>query len=350
MDVGYKLSAEEFGAPALATLAARAEEAGFAFALVSDHFHPWTARQGQSPFVWAVLGAIAQTTRRITVGTAVTCPTIRLHPALVAQAAATTATLMPGRFVLGLGTGENLNEHVTGAGWPPGDVRLEMLAEAVAVIRLLWQGGVRSHRGAYYTVDNAQLFSLPDEPPAIMLAASHEGATKLAAREADAMITTQPSATLVKHYRAGGGGGKPCYVEITGCWAADEQTARRTAHRIWPLAALADPLFTELAQPAHFEAAFESIGEDLVASNVVCGPDPEVWLEKLRDAERAGHTHACIHHIGPDQEGFLRFWEKELRPRIGAEAPRRIVAVTGRRRAASATAVRPRKNARPRRS
>ncbi|MBY0275257.1 TIGR03557 family F420-dependent LLM class oxidoreductase [Candidatus Binatia bacterium] len=353
IDIGFKLSAEEFSAPALVELAARAEAAGMGFALISDHFHPWTTRQGESPFVWGVLGAIAQATRRITLGTAVTCPTMRIHPALVAQAAATTATMMPGRFVLGLGTGENLNEHVVGAGWPPGDVRLEMLAEAIAVIRQLWQGGVENHRGEYFTVENAQLFSLPKEPPPIMVAASHDGAAELAAHEASAMITTQPSAKLVKHFRENGGGGKPCYVEITACWAADEQAARRTAHRIWPLAALPDPLFTELAQPAHFEAAFEPIGEDLVAANVVCGPDPDAWIEKIREAERAGHSHACVHQIGPDQEGFFRFWEKVLRPRLGAERPRRIIAVADRRRSgrtASGTASRPRKTARPPRS
>jgi coenzyme F420-dependent glucose-6-phosphate dehydrogenase len=319
IEIGYKLSAEEFSARALVALAARAEEAGFTFALISDHFHPWTSRQGQSPFVWSVLGSIAQATSRIRVGTAVTCPTMRIHPAVVAQAAATTATLMPGRFVLGLGTGENLNEHVIGAGWPPGDVRLEMLEEAVAVIRLLWQGDVVNHRGAYFTVENAQLFSLPDEPPPVMIAASKEGAAELAGHEADAMITTQTSAKLVKQFQAAGGGGKPCCVELSACWAEDEAAARRTAHEIWALAALPDPLFTELAQPSHFAAAFEPIAQDLVAQNVVCGPDPEAWIEKIRAAEQAGHTHVCIHQIGPDQEGFFRFWERELRARVGGQ-------------------------------
>lgn len=338
MEIGYKLSAEEFPARELVALAARAEEAGFAFALVSDHFHPWTSRQGQSPFVWTVLGAIAHATSRIRIGTAVTCPTMRIHPALVAQAAATTATLMPGRFVLGLGAGENLNEHVVGAGWPPGDVRLEMLEEAVAVIRLLWQGGVRNHRGAYYTVENAQLFSLPDEPPPIMLAASRSHAAELAARDADAMINTQVSAKLVKHFQASGGKGRPCCVELSTCWASDEAAARRTAHEIWALAALPDPLFTELAQPSHFEAAFEPIGEDLVAKNVVCGPDPDAWLEKIRTAEQAGYSQVCIHQIGPDQEGFFRFWERELAPRLGGDRSRRMVALAARAQRASRTA------------
>ena len=337
IDIGYKLSAEEFSASELTTLARRAEAAGFDFALISDHFHPWTAQQGQSPFVWAVLGAIAQATSRIRIGTAVTCPTMRMHPALIAQAAATTATLMPGRFVLGLGTGENLNEHVIGAGWPPSDVRLEMLAEAVGVIRLLWQGGVQSHRGEYYTVDKAQLFSLPAEPPPIMIAASHQGAAELAARAADAMIATQISAKIVKHFQSAGGKNKPSYVELGACWARDERTARRTAHEVWSLAALPDPLFTELAQPAHFEAAFELIDEKRVAEQVICGPDADAWLEKIRAAEQAGHTHACIHQIGADQEGFFRFWENELRPRLGGDRPRRVVQVGARARRASRT-------------
>jgi len=338
MEIGYKLSAEEFPARELVALAARAEEAGFAFALISDHFHPWTSRQGQSPFVWGVLGAIAHSTSRIRVGTAVTCPTMRIHPALVAQAAATAATLMPGRFVLGLGTGENLNEHVVGSGWPPGDVRLEMLEEALAVIRLLWQGGLQNHRGAYYTVENAQLFSLPDEPPPIMLAASHRHAAELAGHEGAAMINTQTSASLVKYFQAAGGKGRPCCVELSTCWAPDEASARRTAHEIWALAALPDPLFTELAQPSHFEAAFEPIGEDLVAKNVVCGPDPDAWIEKIRNAERAGYTQACLHQIGHEQEGFFRFWENELRPRLAGERSRRMVALASRSQRASRTA------------
>jgi coenzyme F420-dependent glucose-6-phosphate dehydrogenase len=352
IDVGYKLSAEEFSARELTDLARRAEDAGFDFALISDHFHPWTSDQGQSPFVWTVLGAIAQATERIRIGTAVTCPTMRFHPAMVAQAAATTATLMPGRFLLGLGTGENLNEHVIGAGWPPGDVRLEMLEEAIAVIRLLWEGGVKSHRGEYYTVEKAQLFSLPAEPPPIMLGVSHRGAAKLAARDADAMIATQTSAPLVKHFQSAGGKGKPCYVELSACWAVDERAARRTAHEVWPLAALPDPLFTELAQPAHFEAAFELISEERVAEQVICGPDPDVWLEKLRAAERAGHTHACIHQIGSDQEGFFRFWENELRPRLGGDRPRRAIATRAHRasRTSSAQRERPRAASRRRRS
>jgi len=316
--VGYKLSAEEFGARELVAQAARAEAAGFAFALVSDHFHPWSSRQGQSPFVWSVLGAIAQATSTLRVGTAVTCPTMRVHPAVIAQAAATVATMMPGRFVLGLGTGENLNEHVIGEGWPPGDIRLAMLEEALEVIRLLWKGDVQSHRGTYYRVDDAQLFSLPEKAPEIMLAASKPKAAELAGRASDAMITTQIDDRLVGRFAQAGGGDKPRFVELSVCWAKDEARARRTAHEIWPLAALPDPLFTELAQPSHFEAAFSTLTEEQVAENVLCGPDPEPHVAKIRAAEAAGYTDVCVHQIGPEQEAFVRFYEREVMPRLRA--------------------------------
>lgn len=314
--VGYKLSAEEFGARDLVGQATRAEAAGFDFALVSDHFHPWSSRQGQSPFVWAVLGGIAQATTTLRVGTAVTCPTMRVHPAVVAQAAATVATMMPDRFFLGLGTGENLNEHVIGEGWPPGDLRLAMLEEALEVIRLLWQGDVRSHRGTYYRVDDAQLFSLPEKAPEIMLAASKPKAAELAGRAGDAIITTQIDDRLVDRFAKAGGEDKPRFVELSVCWAKDEDTARRIAHEIWPLAALPAPLFTELAQPSHFEAAFSSLTEEEVAENVICGPDPEQHVAKIRAAEAAGYTDVCVHQIGPDQEGFCRFYEREVMPRL----------------------------------
>jgi len=178
-EIGYKLSSEEFDAGALVEYAARAERSGFSFALISDHFHPWVDRQGQSPFVWGVLGAIARATTTLRVGTAVTCPTIRIHPAIVAQAAATAAALMPGRFFLGVGTGENLNEHVVGRGWPAPDVRLEMLEEAIEILRLLWAGGEKTHRGRHFTVEAARLYTRPPVPPAIMVAASKQGAASM---------------------------------------------------------------------------------------------------------------------------------------------------------------------------
>ena len=192
-EIGYALSSEEHRPSDLARNARRAEEAGFSFALISDHFHPWVDRQGHSPFVWSVIGGIAQTTERLRLGTGVTCPTMRIHPAIIAHAAATAADMMPGRFFLGVGTGENLNEHVLGDHWPPADVRREMLEEAVDVIRLLWQGGVQSHYGDYYTVENARLYTLPDELPPIVLAAS--GTKAASSRVASATASWAPRRT-----------------------------------------------------------------------------------------------------------------------------------------------------------
>jgi G6PDH family F420-dependent oxidoreductase len=324
IEIGYKLSSEEFGPAELVRFATRAEAAGFEFALVSDHFHPWTDRQGQSPFVWTVAGAVAQATKRLRLGTAVTCPTIRVHPAIVAQAAATTAALMKGRFFLGVGTGENLNEHVVGRGWPSAEVRLEMLEEAIQVIRLLWEGGTKSWHGRHYTVEDARLYTLPDEPPPLMVAASRPNAAELAARAGDAMINTEVDEDLIGRFQGAGGDDHPCYVEETVCWAKDERQARKTAHEVWALSALGGPLFTELALPSHFEAAFEPITEDKVAEAVVCGPDAQRHVEKIRKAEEAGYTHVCVHQVGPQQERFLEFYEREVFPALGRRrAPQR---------------------------
>jgi len=335
MELGYKLSSEEFGPVELVEYARRAESAGFAFALASDHYHPWVDAQGESPFVWTVLGAIAQATTRLRVGTAVTCPTMRVHPAIIAQAAATTAALMPGRFFLGVGSGENLNEHVVGCGWPAPDVRLGMLEEAIEVIRLLWQGGEQTHRGRYYTAERARLYTLPEKPPALMVAASKPGAAELADRVGDAMINTEVERELVEKFHGAGGRRKPCYVEMTVCWARDEKTARKTAHEVWALAALGGRLFTEIAVPSDFEAALKPITEEQVAEAIVCGPDAKRHLEKIREAERAGYTHVCVHQVGRDQEGFFRFYEREVLPEFGARRGP-VKARRGARRAARA--------------
>ncbi|MEW6270746.1 MAG: TIGR03557 family F420-dependent LLM class oxidoreductase [Thermodesulfobacteriota bacterium] len=356
LEMGYKLSAEEFGASELVEYAMRAEQTGFGFALISDHFHPWTDRQGESPFVWAVLGAIARATSTLRVGTAVTCPTMRVHPALVAQAAATTASLMPGRFFLGVGTGENLNEHVLGRGWPSADERLEMLEEAIEVIRLLWGGKLETHRGKHFTVDHARLYSLPEKPPEIMVAASQPLAAQLAGRLGDALITTAPDEKIKREFEKAGGRGKPAYIEIAVCVDEDEARARRTAHETWSLAALEGPLMTELALPEHFEAAFKPIREEQVAQAVVCGADPAKHLEKIGEARDAGFTRVCVHQVGPDQERFFAFYEREVLPRLGgrpagrrggaAERPRqparagRVEAAPARKKAAAAGAAR----------
>src|SRR3954449_8437096 len=209
MELGYAFSSEEHSPASLVGQARAAEEAGFGFGLISDHIHPWVDAQGHSAFVWSVIGAIAQTTDRFRIGTGVTCPTMRIHPAIIAHAAATCACLMPGRFFLGVGTGENLNEHVLGARWPAPDERLEMLEEAVEVIRLLWQGGEQTHRGRHYTVDHARIYDVPDEPPEIYVAAAQPLAAKLAGRVGDGLISVAPDDDVISAFEEGGGGGKP---------------------------------------------------------------------------------------------------------------------------------------------
>ena len=315
-EFGYKLCSEEHGPRDLVRFAATAEETGFDFAAISDHFHPWTDSEGESPFVWGVLGAISEATERIAVGTTVTCPTIRTHPAIVAQAAATAAALLPGRFFLGLGTGENLNEHVLGDPWPEGAVRHDMLVEAIEVIRLLWQGGYQSHHGRFYTVEQARLYTLPDEPPPIMVAAGKPKAAQLAAGE-DGLIGTSPDKELLAEFEAAGGGDKPRVGQMTVCWATDEASARRTALEWWPNAALPGELGQELALPRHFEQAAQLVTEDDVAEKVVCGPDPAKHLELIERFAGAGFDHVYVHQVGPDQEGFLDFYAREILEQAG---------------------------------
>jgi coenzyme F420-dependent glucose-6-phosphate dehydrogenase len=325
VDFGYALSSEEHGPSDLVRNATAAEEAGFTFALVSDHFHPWIERQPHSPFVWSVLAGIGQATDRLQIGTGVTCPILRIHPAIIAQAAATTAVMLEGRFFLGLGTGENLNEHILGQAWPEWDVRAEMLEEAVTVIRALWTGEITSHRGRHYTVQNAKLFTLPDEPPRIHVAAGGPRMAELAGRIGDGFIGTGPDADLLTTYRQAGGDG-PRYGQVTMCWAASEQEARRTAHEWWPNAALKGEVSQELPNPAQFSDLVKIVSEDQVAEAVSCGPDPEVHLTKIRAYIDAGYDHVYLHQVGPDQAGFLRFAERELLPAL---RPARASAAAG---------------------
>jgi coenzyme F420-dependent glucose-6-phosphate dehydrogenase len=314
-ELGYALSSEEHPPNDLVRNARLAEEAGCSFALISDHYHPWVDAQGHSPMVWPVIGAIAQATERLRLGTGVTCPTILIHPAVIAQAAATCAAMMPGRFFLGVGSGENLNEHILGDKWPTPDVRLEMLEEAIAVIRMLWEGGYQTFRGGYYTVEQARLYTLPEEPPQIAVAAAKPLAVDLAGRSGDALISTAPDGSLVQSYRDAGGNG-PCYGQLTLCWAATEEEAKQTAHRVWPNAGLGGDLSQELALPLHFEQAVQNVTPDEIAEAMPCGPDVDRVVEQVREYERAGFDHVYLHQIGPDQEGFLRALRDDVAPRL----------------------------------
>jgi G6PDH family F420-dependent oxidoreductase len=303
MKLGYFLSSEENGPAELVRQAKLAEEAGFHALWISDHFHPWIDEQGHSPFVWSVIGALSEATSlRVTTG--VTCPTVRVHPAIIAQAAATSAVMLEGGFQLGVGSGEALNEHITGARWPAIEQRLEMLEEAVGVIRELWKGGSRDHLGKHYTVENARIYDLPDEPPPILVSGFGPKATELAARIGDGYCTTSPDPELIGLYRREGGRG-PVQAGTKVCFASDEGEARKIAHRIWPNEQLPGELAQVLPAPAHFEQASELVTEDMVAETVPCGPDLDQALETFEEYAEAGVDELFVQNIGPYQEEFF---------------------------------------------
>jgi G6PDH family F420-dependent oxidoreductase len=241
---------------------------------------------------------------------------MRIHPAIIAQAAATSAAMMPGRFFLGVGTGENLNEHILGHRWPPHDIRLAKLEEAVEVIRLLWQGETCTHRGQHYTVENARIYTLPDELPPIMVAASGQHAAEVAGRIGDGLINVAPVEDIVERFQAAGGSGKPRYGQLTVCWAQDETTARRIAYEHWPNSGVQGELSQELPSPAFFEQAAKMVREEDVAQKMACGPDPERHIEHIKAFAESGYDHVYIHQIGPDQEGFFQFYERHVLPKL----------------------------------
>lgn len=312
--LGYAISSEEHHPMDIVHHAKRAEEVGFTYALISDHFHPWIDEQGHSPFVWAVLGGIAQATTTLQIGTGVTCPMIRTHPAIIAQAAATVATMMPGRFFLGLGTGENLNEHIFADRWPAYEVRAEMFEEAIYVIRLLWQGGMQSHYGKHYTVENARIYTLPETPPLIMIAAAGAESAELAGRIGDGVINTAPDADVIKSFVDGSSDPRPKYGKLTVCWAKTVAEARATAYRYWPTAGLKGTLSQELPNPSDFESAAKMVTEDDVAEALICSNDPDAHLKGIQEFVDAGFDHVYVHQVGPDQEGFFKFYQQHILP------------------------------------
>jgi G6PDH family F420-dependent oxidoreductase len=316
LQLGYAISSEEHHPNDLIRYAKQAEETGFTFALISDHYHPWVSAQGHSPFVWGVIGGIAQTTRNLRLGTGVTCPTIRIHPAVIAQAAATAAAMMDGRFFLGVGTGENLNEHITGQRWPPYDIRSEMLEEAVDVMRTLWQGKNTTFRGDYYIVEDARIYTLPNNPLEIMLAASGPKAASLAGQLGDGLISTSPDTAVVQNFEEAGGKGKPRYGQITVCWANSEEEALDTVERLWPNSGLKGELSQELRTVTHFEQAAKMIKREDLAKSIICGPDADKHIKGIQEFVDAGFDHVYIHQIGPDQEGFFRFYSRQVMPRF----------------------------------
>ena len=316
MEIGYFLASEEYGPRELVEQARRASAAGWDELMVSDHYHPWIDAQGHSPFVWGLIGAIAAAAPSVTVTTGVTCPTLRIHPAVLAQATATASLLLEGRFRFGVGSGENLNEHVLGDDWPDTDTRLDMLEEAVAVIRELWGGEQVSHSGEHYVVRNARIYDAPAEPPPVLVSGFGPKSASLAGRIGDGFVCAQPSAELLEQFRSAGGAGKPSYNGLKVCYGPDEAEAVRLVHRTWPNQSLPGELAQELPSPTHFEQACELVTEEMVAEGVPCGPDPERFVAAVKEFESAGYDVLYLQQIGPDQQGFLDFFEREVRPRL----------------------------------
>jgi coenzyme F420-dependent glucose-6-phosphate dehydrogenase len=316
MELGYALSSEEHSPSDLVRHARAAEDAGFGFGLISDHIHPWVDAQGHSAFVWAVIGGIAHATERFRIGTGVTCPLIRIHPAIVAHAAATCACLMPGRFFLGIGTGENLNEHVLGAKWPAPDERLKMLEEAVEVMRLLWQGDYQTHRGKHYTIENLRIFDLPKEPIELAVAAMQPQAAELAGRIGDSLINVAPKEEIVQKFEDGGGKGKPKYGQVTVCYAESKEHAKKTAFEIWPNALVEGSASQELPLPSDFEELTKDREAGELDDKLVLGSDVDEYVAEIEEYDKAGYTHVYVHQIGPNQKGFLEFARRELLPRL----------------------------------
>ena len=315
VEIGMTLSSEEHAPEDLVALAVDAERSGFDFVSISDHYHPWIDAQGHAGFVWAVLGAIAQATDAIEVAVGVTCPTTRIHPAILAQATATTARLLPGRFVWGVGSGEALNEQILGDPWPPADVRIEMLEEAIEVVRKLWQGDSVTHRGRHYTVEDARIYDPPPSEVPIVVSAFGPEAAEMAARAGDGLWVTGADPKAISVFTKAGGAG-PVYSQLGVCWAATVEEAVDTAHRVWPNTRVPGQLNQDLRTPAHFEQAVEIVTPEMVAADVLCGPDPGPVIAAIDEAVDAGVDHVYLHQIGPDQAGFLRFWSDDLVPEV----------------------------------
>jgi G6PDH family F420-dependent oxidoreductase len=320
VQIGYKLATEAFGPNEIIRQAIRAEEVGFDFVDISDHFHPWLESQGHSPFAWTVFGAVAARTHRIGLVTGVTCPIMRYHPAIIAQAAATLAIISGGRFTLGVGAGERLNEHVVGRGFPSVRGRHERLREALEIIRLLWRGGYRSYEGKYFQLDDARVFDLPDQPPVIAVAASGPESVAIAAELGDGLFATEARPELVDEYERAGGTG-PRYAEVSLAWAPDERQAIEAAWQTSRWAVTGWKVRSELPNPVNFDAATRTVTEEAIRQQFSVGPDPDAHAAAVRAYADAGFDHIVLQNAGPDPDGFLDFYRDTLAARLHALTP-----------------------------
>ncbi|MFK4087546.1 TIGR03557 family F420-dependent LLM class oxidoreductase [Kribbella sp. NPDC020789] len=315
MKLGFKLIAEAYGPLEIVEQAIRAEAAGFDFVEVSDHFHPWVSEHEHSGFAFSMLAAIAARTSTIGLATGVTCPFIRYHPAVVAQAATTTAILSGGRFTLGIGAGERLNEHVVGAGWPAVATRHEMLREALEIIRLLWSGGYQSYEGKHLRLEDARVFDLPDELPQIAVAAGGPAAARIAGELGDALFVTEPKADLISAYDKAGGSG-PKYAEVPLAWAPSADDAAESARRLFRFGVTGWKVQSELPNPVNFDAATTLVTAGHMSEQFGCGPDVARHLEVATKFTEAGYDHLALINAGPDMDGFFDFFSRELGPEL----------------------------------
>jgi G6PDH family F420-dependent oxidoreductase len=314
MRIGYFLSTEEYTPAELVAQARAAEAAGFEKLWISDHFHPWNNEQGNSPLVWSVIGAISQVCD-LHVTTAVTCPTVRIHPAIVAQAAGTCAELLDGKFTLGVGTGEALNESIVGGPWPPLDVRLEMVEEGVGLIRELWTGGVVTHRGRHYTVDHARIYNVPETPPEIYVSAFGPKALEGAVRFGDGFISTQPDADSVSTWKERTGG-KPAQAGAKVAYASTAEEGLEHAYRLWPNAGVPGELSQVLPTPEHFEQATQLVTPDTIRDSTVAGNDPEAHLRQVQEYADAGFDELYVANMGPHHQEMIEFYGKQVLPQL----------------------------------
>jgi G6PDH family F420-dependent oxidoreductase len=317
VQIGYTMMTEHSGPRDLVDHVVAAEQAGFDFSVTSDHYSPWLDSQGHAPYAWSVLGAAAQATSRIPLMSYVTCPTSRYHPAVVAQKAATMQLLSGGRFRLGLGSGENLNEHVVGGGWPAASVRLEKLEEAVGVIRALLDGEELTHHGEHFDVRGAKLWDLPDTPPPIGIAVSGDRSCELAGRHADLVIAVQPKAELIGAFDRHGGAGKPRVGQLPVSYGSDRDAAVARAHDQFRWFGGGWKVNAELPGPASFDGATRFVTPEDVAASIPCGDDVDAFIEAVRPYADAGFDEIALVQVGGDQqEPFIQWAEKTLLPAL----------------------------------
>jgi G6PDH family F420-dependent oxidoreductase len=315
VQIGYTLMSEQRSPRELVSDAVLAEQAGFDFLVASDHFHPWLEEQGHSPGVWPVLGAVAQATSRIPFMTYVTCPTGRYHPAVIAQQAATVQLLSEGRFSLGLGAGENLNEHVTGALWRPADVRHEMLREAIEIIRALWAGSWTNYRGEHFTVESGKLYDLPEVLPPIGVAGSGAQSAALAADLGDYLIGTEPKPELRQSYLDAGGTGE-LVGQFPVVFGPEPDQARQLLRDQFRWAALGWKVQAELPGPAAFDAASRLVRPEDMGDVGAWGPDVAPYVDRARAYADAGFDRLALVQVGPDQEAFCGWFAEVLQPAL----------------------------------